>query len=379
MNTFCHIAEFDFAGYQALPVMLYLSDQVVVWSPSARQLQVAYDADTTILRPGDIVELVQDGHLQVIGRKHWLTDPASRATSRFEYATWVPQFDGVLSEIAIREDNAGIVPRDRHVRIAHDEPGYAWADQILSSSDSLSKDIVRRAKERLKRRAFPVGTLEKIEKERTVNSKLRVALRDVCNHREAFLESSADLSLEYDVAAEAISELYPKVPPSQQELTVPSMSRFREIVELLASVNRPRNAENLKNLLKTRDRSLVAREFGELMKSQYAVSQLLAAQIAVSGEEPAFLKSLLPTSTFGKIVTVAGLALGFATFQFTAEPIISLIVSVIGAVEGLAEKISIIPASSYRGPRLPFIFAYGTKRPRYRQIKEMHRRLLASS
>ncbi len=76
MKLFSHITELGFDGYHVLPVSLMVSDRVLLWNPNSKDINAAYDhfsqsqsrKANPLLRSGDILELVKDKKIQILGR-----------------------------------------------------------------------------------------------------------------------------------------------------------------------------------------------------------------------------------------------------------------------------------------------------------------------
>lgn len=136
MRLFCHISEFEENGWESLPVMLFCSERVTLWSPSASSVNAAYLSGRSIFRAGEILELVREGYIQVMGRRQWLTDPEVRRQSNYPHARWDPTFDTAISDIGLAEKKNNILTLHRRVLFVGPEDGYHWADQVLNSNNA---------------------------------------------------------------------------------------------------------------------------------------------------------------------------------------------------------------------------------------------------
>jgi hypothetical protein len=63
MRLFCHISEFQgdqpgapFSGANVLPVVLFISDRLSLWSPSGSQFQEAWRSENSELAPIDLLD-----------------------------------------------------------------------------------------------------------------------------------------------------------------------------------------------------------------------------------------------------------------------------------------------------------------------------------
>jgi hypothetical protein len=383
MKLFCHISEFEAAGWENLPVMLFCSDRVTLWSPSASSINAAYAVGRSVIRSEELLELVRAGYVQVIGRRPWLTDPATRAQSNYEYKKWESTFDTHIADLGINEEKERTLESERKVRFIGPEDGYQWADMVLDSAQKKDQVRVQIIAHRLEKRQLPPGSLEKADRESSERAKIRVALRDARNHAMAHAQSAADLPIEPSVGAEVIAEVCSEVlVPSQKVYGMPTEQRLWEIFEVLRSISAPRTYSDFVRLLERADRREAIRDLGALSRDDTPVAQLLSSQIVAGAKEPTWLQSLVPQTRSSGFCTVVGLFVGIAGFTFISNPEVSLItgglgtvVSLIGELSGPAEKLSWLRSSQYAGPRYPFVLAYGHETPTYQEIRELHQRL----
>jgi hypothetical protein len=130
-RVFFHVAEFNEAGYQAIPALAFLGAPLVLWSPSGRQIDDAKDSGFSILGSDDLLALVRKGFVRVSGRREWLTSELHREAKAKEvrrpHAKW-SDFDDGIREIAM-EDRA-TQGEPRVVFAARDEGGD-WADDQM--------------------------------------------------------------------------------------------------------------------------------------------------------------------------------------------------------------------------------------------------------
>ena len=107
MDLFCHIAEFGNPGWQSVPQMAFLADRLVLWTPSAVDINRARAEGVTNLKPMDMVDLVKVGHVRVMAREAWITQPEFRRESQAgnDYSEWHDDYDGAMKEIAISTDS----------------------------------------------------------------------------------------------------------------------------------------------------------------------------------------------------------------------------------------------------------------------------------
>ena len=169
---FCHISEFGgekadvtFEGAALLPVMLFLSKHLTLFAPSARQFSEAFTKGESLLAPEDLLELVQRHRIQIVGRRAWLTSPASRMNSNWKHAPWMSEFDDPIAEMALADE---LLPLwDRRVVLADPEDGWAWADKQLAAQS----DHAITARALLARKELPPGFIEKAGRSSTLLGK----------------------------------------------------------------------------------------------------------------------------------------------------------------------------------------------------------------
>jgi hypothetical protein len=74
MRAFCHISEFNEFGYDILPSMILLSEKLVIWSPSGSQIEYFNNTNKTYFTRKNMLELIDEGYVQIIGRDSWISD-----------------------------------------------------------------------------------------------------------------------------------------------------------------------------------------------------------------------------------------------------------------------------------------------------------------
>jgi hypothetical protein len=404
MKLFCHISEFQgdeptapFTGANLLPVMLFLSERLSLCSPSEPQFQEAFRSKNSTLAPQDILDLVRERRIQIIGRKKWLTLPSSRESSKWRFAPWRDDFDIPVAEMGLQDEK---LPRvNQRVVFAPDERGWDWADnQIRKATTGM-----RIARARLDEGRLPPGFAEKATRVTPETLKpevrekveeaaqqagislpeavqIRSVLRDARNHEDALEISGCDLPVEPSKHAEAIPAIVGRrTPHINRDISLPSNERLSEVLKLLAGLSRPRNAKQVHALLGRMDRQELIAEIGPLLANPYAALEL-HRQLELN--PPSWYSVLNPVSSrttaarvfkaaaFGTLVTA------IATTSLAPMSIFALLFAIIGYGPEVLEKVDVIAAPGYKGPRLPVVLASDSTEPTYKLALEMRQTLI---
>ena len=73
--TFCHISEYNEAGYRLLHRMLAMSQPLILWAPTSAGLE----HEQCRIPPPKFIRYVEEGRIRVFGREPWLTSRVFRA------------------------------------------------------------------------------------------------------------------------------------------------------------------------------------------------------------------------------------------------------------------------------------------------------------
>jgi len=375
MKAFSHITELGGDGYGVLPAVLLLADRTVLWTPSRADIDNAYKNGKSFLRHEDILEFLSDGYVQIMGRKKWLTDPESRKGHQWKDPSWDINFDGKICDIAIQDK--GFNAAEQRVLLVEPERGYTWADQQLKQRSEISRKRKEFLVARIRNRNLPPGILRKIDKLESQEEKLRIALRDIRNHCDAFKLSKSDVTIDGPLWAECLEFVLGNELKKESRFgnVVPSKDHFYAFLDLLLSIASIKNAEHLKKLLCNSKRVQIREEFSKILADDLPVSALLSGEFS-QFKEPGILKSIVPNSLIDKGITLSGVAVAIAGLQLAFLPLLGLVIAVSPIAKELAVKYSVLPIKGYKGPMFPFMLAYGVKSPTYKQIAEMHMKVL---
>src|SRR5258708_23032304 len=123
-STFCHINDYEKAGYASLHRMIVSSFPLVLWGPSGRLLQTYYDKQICRISPQQFLTYVEKGFIRIIGRENWILDKNYRQNYPWEGGRWLDSFDDAIKSIYLNQET---VPEDeRIVSVVEGEDGPTW-------------------------------------------------------------------------------------------------------------------------------------------------------------------------------------------------------------------------------------------------------------
>src|SRR6266478_7594838 len=132
METFCHINELGAHGWDSLRTLVLASGRVSIWAPSALYLKHLRAEQPMLPTPDELLWYVRNGHVQILARKDWLSNPEARNASRWPFAKWAGEFDEEILGLWQDDLNKGLTSTAAHVRAMPAEGGRAWAYQQIS-------------------------------------------------------------------------------------------------------------------------------------------------------------------------------------------------------------------------------------------------------
>lgn len=390
MNLFSHITELGLQGYHLLPVSLMVSDKVILWSPNSEKIERAYTefsksnstAINPLMRPGDLLELVNERRIQILGREDWLRIPESRLNNKHKPPNWDPVFDTSIRDFGVEDVLKNVPDSQKRVRFVPPEKGYEWADKIMKSNAIKNKKIVAYIIAKIKSNDLPEGVLDKVKRIDSDEGKIRVVLRDVRNHYDAFRFCGAQKTIDGVRFDNLISSvLGDEITKSQGSYSdYPNLSGLRvlEVLEVLKSIaaTKPRNAEQIKKLCCSKKGEILRNEFEKLISiDKFSAVEVLTSDLRGSlGKVSGYLENLIPGNLMDKGMTISGILLSLATFTFNPLSYYGLFNSCWTPLKGWVTQKSLRPVNSYTGYRSPFIIAYDRLTPTYRQMEEMLKR-----
>lgn len=380
MHLFCHIGEFGSAGPQSIPTMAFLSQRLVLWTPTAGLLADSYERGTSLITPDDFLQLVRHGHVRVAGRRWWFTDPDARnrraALQPFRFPRWFDSFDGELHDIALEDETRSLSLERRRVLLIDPADGMEWAATIQRSELPEDKAKIAAVRELLASGRLPSGQHARLDGINSETEAIRMLLAEVRNHSRAMSDVGADRTALLEAEADLYGSMLDRGPVDRPELPLPSTHRLSEVLHTLTRIARPTRFDDLLELMENRELQPLRDEVSRLFMTDLPVAALVQEEIR-RGVPPRGkgIKALLPGSAYGRAITLGGIVSSVVSMSFAVEPIVGLCMSLLPFLERPLEKASVLPISDYNGVRYPFILAHNKRSPTYRQLKNILERL----
>jgi hypothetical protein len=191
LRTFCHISEYDEAGYRQLGRLIAASDPLVLWAPSSEFLS---DPSCPI-SSREFLEFVEEGAIQVVAREEWLDSPEKRNEHPWPKARWNAYVDEALQYMCRRDDSIPDL-RERRVVSVGDETGKSWAEQAIEERPEVAAEIAEALGDATREGEIPPGTLQTAARATSGRTKkVEVVLRDAYNHSDAIRQSEAETAI----------------------------------------------------------------------------------------------------------------------------------------------------------------------------------------
>ncbi len=378
-SAFCHISIYDEKGFGLVPQMIETSYPLILWAPPGARWNEYYDRGICSVSPEELVNYVEKGFVQIVGREKWLLDEQYRHkyADNQPFAKWHENFDGALK--SIWRDQQSMPEHERSVRIAPDEDGWQWADALLQAEP----DRIDRIWERIMKGQIPQYSLKKIRAqgygEKDKYKAVRQVLHDVRDHRKAiydaqanipfllyesevkffrFLERSGSikLNLKRETKTRAIS-------PQFTEEVHRLLERFKhpEKVYSLASFV---GSETHKDLAKwLHSTAHLAEQYSKQDLKKFMVGQL--KRDIERGLQPENAWNILGPSLVEKGATVGSVITGIASLFFsglvfdlsTAITLTGITMSAVPVISGISQRLGIIKPN-YSGPQWPYLLRF---------------------
>jgi hypothetical protein len=187
--TFCHIGEYDEAGYRMLHRMLAMSQPLILWAPTSPQLE----HEQCRIPPQAFLRYVDEGRIRVLAREEWLISRSFRDSRPYPGARWTGSFDAELKKKC--EEDASLPVEQRRVAAAPAEGGWEWAEEYLADKPGQIARWNRLARSKAAASKVPAGTLQAASRYAGDDpAKLAKAiLRDAYNHGDAIRLSGAEV------------------------------------------------------------------------------------------------------------------------------------------------------------------------------------------
>lgn len=243
--TFFHINDYDKAGYADLPRYIATSYPLVLWAPSGHLLERSYrdPLNACDVSPEQFIKLVQDNHIQIIGRENWF-DKNWRNKHRWSGAHWLDGFDDALLGILREREREPL--SSRSVRFVEDEDGDKWAKEYLDQKQSGIIDVVVRL---INARKVPEGVIAKASDALTKGDRRQAVahvLRDLRNHVQAKNLAGAKVFLlsQNDADFFRLIEAEGSIVDVKKELVV-SADMGRAIISMVERLSQPEHVISL--------------------------------------------------------------------------------------------------------------------------------------
>ncbi len=373
MRTFCHISEFDALGYDLLPSMMLMSEKLVVWAPAGTHLLDLNRDYKTFLHPEDLLNLIDEGYIQVIAREDWLTDIEYRNSHRWPLAKWNNPFDNELKLWSIQDSAKPL--ENRRVIIDKPEEGFNKADEFLANPIKTKTINVLAA--RIENHELPKGTLEKFNG-KNKDEQIRLALRDIFNHLDARDSGFCNSSFEPDEWADFIYEIVGVKTKSFEDTAEIGPDKIYEILGELKRFQNVNSFKDLKLLLKFRDK--VKSELVEMSKSTLSIESIMDSSIVNGIKIPTWFESLRPKTAD---VISLGFILGSVVTLGTSFLDYFMLVAGTGTEvfgrdtmgKRIFEKVNLLTVepSKYK---TPFILAFGRGSVTYKEAKQLYSKII---
>lgn len=192
LRTFCHISEYDEAGYRQLHRLIAASDPLVLWAPSSQFLS---DPRISRVSPDDFLHFVEEGMVQVVARERWLDSRSFRDSHAWPGARWNKYIDSALWRM-FRDDEGEPDLRRRRVAAAPEESGPDQARRTIEERPDVAAEIVDALRDGRRAAEIPPGTLATAERAADdAYGKAEIVLRDAYNHADAMSLTAAETAI----------------------------------------------------------------------------------------------------------------------------------------------------------------------------------------
>ncbi|UGT63987.1 hypothetical protein [Nocardia asteroides] len=381
-RTFCHINEYEDAGYKNLHRMVATSWPLVLWAPSSMKIA----SSVCKLSPKQFVGLVDQGLIRIIGREEWITDKVKRnryAAEKWSYAGWVPEIDDAILRI-YREDE-GEPEAKRRVAAVGAEGGRGWAETYAQSNPDIVDDLWGKLTGATRRIDFPVGVLEKVE--RAEGDRLQAVtwiLRDAYNHDAALADSFtrtpfmlAPRESRFQTLMENIRTrtgiVFPTLPTSYSSNLMPEdlAELTAEIVRILRLLERDGNPK-LNKFVKGEGHYLIATWMSLLIRDLHSLDPRSAREKVLGKLQAEFENNTLEERWVDILTsspTIAGV-LGLAADmppELDAIALLGVATGVFGVGRDLARQLGLLENTHHDRSKWLFLYMFGENPSRRRR------------
>ena len=373
VRTFFHFNEFRAAAPRTLRGLLYLSQELNIWGPSARLLD-AHEGDTGI-GWREMVRLLELEHprVRLWCRASWF-DPAYRAFLEREESIlgWHDNFDKAIKGMAVE------YPKSGPVVIAPDGPGEAWALEEVARDNS---DHKRQAEKILAAGHIWPGTKQKVEtsrrKEEPAEEQVKILLKDAFNHDDAMAITDSNIPFDASQYPSSVPRITGRQPPEDIDGELPDATAARNFVKVIGALARDRKFSDLLQHVQRSDLAELREKVMPVMLKRGNPKDNLRLYIA-DGYHPVNWSDMgdgAATLVSGLFGAMGAIATGNPLFIVPAT-----LVFTHGALK--VGKQVLVKAgqvgADYKGPELPSLVLFDTTAPTGPQIKAIIDRLSRS-
>ena len=367
MKSYCHIEEFGVNRYEFLPVMAYCFEKTAIWGPDFCAMKQSHDRGKSFFSPSNFLELVDKGHIQVMGREDWFCRK-ERSSGKFAVSSWLEGFDNVLRDWGWEDRKEAL--NFRRVIMEPPATGEEEAVKMLNSKLKKDKTYIDFVKKQISQSNLPTRPLKNANKAESDEEKLLSVLKSAHNNRIAFEHSKAEIPIVLENSDVYLENIFQK---QQSRLKVKSTSnndfdRVSEILSILQRFNIRKDPDEFIKNLESNERKTISKEFSAIIELDVPVTALFSRAVRsdIDRYRNSQKNNILSTG-----VSLASLILALVLFQtpafFTYQDIFvsaGLILSMYPALKGISEQRGLMPA---RGEnieyRLPYVFSAGSANP----------------
>ncbi len=376
-TTYCHIEEFGDDRYNLLPIMTYCFNHSVIWAPNMEKLDAAHKAGRSFFSAWDILELIENRNIQVIAREPWYDKVERLVPNRFQSPGWLEGIDNKLRDYAIADREKPTV--EKRVIIAPEERGIMFADRIMGSHKKKDIDLIDYIRKQKENGNLPQRIIKRLDYEKFDEDKsIRFILRSVYNNNDAFKLSNAEIPtvsdrpdiffkcMEYD----GLKYQYAGKKPSPEQI-----SAIMESLKFIMSLNKDSlTPQKFKKLIETgvRPRFVIDdfRRLSEHTKIEVTTNEMLNVILSFVRNDMELHKKY---DYFGLSDKAALVGVIFCLITFSLSSKMQSLISLgLSAFSSLASARHALGIPSETSISLPYLFAFGTDKPRYSKIKSLY-------
>jgi len=379
MEIFCHINELEELGWASLRTLVLACPKVVLWAPSAFQLESLRKHNPMLPDKNEVLRYVEDGYIQIMARDWWINNWEERRKHKWPGAAWVEEFDGALLEMWREDQRQGIAPDRGRVRSEPPARGFEWAKKHIESGRIDYRKLVKNVFSNQGR--LQIHYIKRASEQDSIKNKAIYLLGNVKNHGEEIQHSGRNrvFGLPTDEALIKIitnslpkessrsRTLYPSTYKPNADIIMAAVDAvFDKISNYKPARTQKEASERMQMVFNCRQEIGRLREwvtevdqFAANVKAEYLKGEI-AMKLAKQLEKGAVQKTLrdyfFPTSKLdaaalaATVVSAVGLSAG--VWQFAIRLTLPYIKPVLRWLGYISED--------YMGPRWPFYLAEGT-------------------